>query len=71
MLVRKLSVGSNYKDAMHYVVGQPVLSGNYTIAEINQETDSYSIWVKKDGEVFKWKEIVNTPVVVEYNLNAI
>lgn len=56
---------------MHYVVGQPVLSGNYTIAEINQETDSYSIWVKKDGEVFKWKEIINTPVVVEYNLNAI
>ena len=24
-LIRKISVGSNYKDAMHYIVGQEVL----------------------------------------------
>ena len=36
---------------MHYIVGQQVLGGNYGIAEINHEVDSYSIWVKQDGEV--------------------
>lgn len=71
MLIRKISVGQNYKDAMHYVVGQQVLSGNYSIAEINMEDDSYSIWVKRNGEIVKWKEIVNTPLVIEYNLNAV
>lgn len=56
---------------MHYVVGQQVLSGHYIIAEINQEENSYSIWVKKNGEIVKWKEIVDTPLIVEYNLNAV
>ena len=71
MLIRKISIGRDYKDAMHYVVGQQVLSGHYSIAEINQEENSYSIWVKKNGEIVKWKEIVDTPLIVEYNLNAV
>lgn len=69
--IRKISVGADYKNAMHYIVGQQVLGGNYEIAEINHEVDSYSIWVKQDGEILKWKEIMNTPVVIEYNLNSI
>ena len=69
--IRKISVGADYKNGMHYIVGQEVLGGRYTIAEINHEVDSYSIWVKKDGEVLKWKEISNTPIVIEYNLNSI
>ena len=69
--IRKISVGADYKNGMHYIVGQEVLGGRSTIAEINHEVDSYSIWVKKDGEVLKWKEISNTPIVIEYNLNSI
>lgn len=69
--IRKISVGADYKNAMHYIVGQEVLGGSYTIAEINQEQDSYSIWVKKKNEVLKWKEISNTPIIIEYNLNII
>ena len=69
--IRKISVGADYKNAMHYIVGQQVLGNNYEIAEINHEADSYSIWVKQDGEIVKWKEIMNTPVIIEYNLNSI
>ena len=69
--IRKISVGSDYKTAMHYIVGQEVVGGKYVISDINQEQNSYSIWVKKDGESIKWKEISNTPVVIEYNLNLI
>ena len=69
--IRKISVGADYKNAMHYIVGQEVLGGSYLVAEINQEKDSYSIWVKKKNEVLKWKEISNTPIIIEYNLNII
>ena len=69
--IRKISVGSDYKNAMHYIVGQEVLGGSYLIDSINFEEKGDSVWVKKDGEVVKWKEVTNTPVMVEYNLNAI
>ena len=69
--IRKISVGSDYKNAMHYIVGQEILGGSYLIDSINFEEKGYSVWVKKDGEVVKWKEVTNTPVMVEYNLNAI
>jgi len=69
--IRKISVGSDYKNAMHYIVGQEVLGGSYLIDSINFEEKGYSVWVKKNGEVVKWKEVTNTPVMVEYNLNAI
>ena len=69
--IRKMSVGSDYKNAMHYIVGQEVLGGSYLIDSINFEEKGYSVWVKKDGEIVKWKEVKNTPVMVEYNLNAI
>ena len=69
--IRKISVGSDYKNALDYIVGQEVLGGSYLIDSINFEEKGYSVWVKKNGEVVKWKEVTNTPVMVEYNLNAI
>lgn len=69
--IRKISIGSDYKNAMHYIVGQEVLGGSYLIESINFEEKGYSVWVKKNGEVVKWKEVINNPVMVEYNLNAI
>ena len=69
--IRKISVGSNYKDAMHYIINQQVLGGSYIIHDIAQEEEGYSVWVKKDNESVKWKEFKNIPVVVEYNINLI
>lgn len=72
MIIRKISVGSDYKSAMHYLVGQEVLGGHYTIHLIdhNDDTGTYVIYVQKEDEVFLWKEFnANIPVSVEYNIN--
>ena len=46
-LIRKISVGKDYKnDAMHYAVGQEVYGG-HTICDIIEENDKYSIYIKK------------------------
>ena len=70
-LIRKISVGSNYKDAMHYIVGQEVLGGAYVIKDIALDGEGYSVWIKKGSEVVKWKEFKSIPTVIEYNINVI
>jgi hypothetical protein len=70
-LIRKISIGANYKDAMHYILNQSVLGGSYTISDIAQDGDGYSVWVKKNNESVKWKEFKNIPIVIEYNINII
>lgn len=46
-LVRKISIGRDYKnDAMHYAVGQEVYGG-HTIANIIEEENKYSIYKKR------------------------
>lgn len=70
-LIRKISVGSNYKDAMHYIVGQEVLGGAYVIKDIALDKEGYSVWIKKGSEVIKWKEFKSIPTVIEYNINLI
>lgn len=68
--IRKISVGANYKDAMHYVVGNAVMDGKYSIYDISQdETGMYSVWIKKETEVIKWKDFQNIPVTIEYNID--
>ena len=55
-LVRKISIGKDYKnDAMHYSVGQEVYGG-HTIVSIIEEEDKYSIYIEKNKEVLPWKE---------------
>jgi len=68
-LIRKISVGKDYKnDAMHYAVGQEVYGG-HTICDIIEEVDKYSIYIKKNNEVIPWKDFnKNMAVSVEYNL---
>ena len=68
-LIRKISVGKDYKnDAMHYSVGQEVYGG-HTICDIIEEVDKYSIYIKKGREVLPWKIFnKNMAVSVEYNL---
>ncbi len=70
--IRKISIGSDYKnDAMHYSVGQEVYGG-HTISDIlvNEDDNSYNIFIKKDDETLPWKKFnSNMAVSVEYNLS--
>ncbi len=68
-LIRKISIGRDYKnDAMHYSVGQEVYGG-HTIDSIIEEDNKFSIFIKKKNEVLPWKDFnKNMAVAVEYNL---
>jgi len=52
-VIRKISIGSDYKnDAMHYSVGQQVYGGHEIAYILFNETDaSYNIHIKKNDEV--------------------
>jgi len=71
--IRKISIGPDYKGgAMHYIVGQPVLGGAYSINHIRHEvtTGSILIWIEKNDSVYLWKEFRETmPISIEYNIN--
>jgi len=69
-MIRKISIGVDYKDAMHYTVGQSF--GNMTIDTILKINPShYEIWVRNsDNELSIWKEVINMPVVVENDQKA-
>ena len=68
-LIRKISIGKDYKnEAMHYSVGQEVYGG-HTICDIIEQEDKYSIYIKKEKNVLIWKDFnKNMAVSVEYNL---
>ena len=69
--IRKISIGSDYKNAMHYIVGQEVLGGSYVIEEIVEYDNGYGIYIKSNGVILEWKRFKNLPVVIEYNINLI
>tara|TARA_B100001057_G_scaffold494113_1_gene589995 strand:- start:2600 stop:2827 length:228 start_codon:yes stop_codon:yes gene_type:complete len=70
-IIRKISIGSDYKnDAMHYSVGQEVYGG-HTISHILLEDKdlSYNIYIKKSDEVLPWKKFnSNMAISIEYDL---
>ena len=68
-LIRKITVGKDYKEnAMHYAVGQEVYGG-HTICDILEEKAKYSIYIKKNKDVLPWKDFnKNMAVSIEYNL---
>ena len=69
--IRKISIGSDYKnDAMHYSVSQEVYGG-HTICDIIEEENEggYSIYITKNGEVLPWKKFNrNMAIAIEYDL---
>ena len=70
-VVRKISIGSDYKnDAMHYSVGQQVYGGHEISHILHDENkDAYSIHIKKNNEVIPWKKFnCNMAVSIEYDL---
>ena len=68
-IIRKISVGKDYKnDAMHYSVGQEVYGG-HTIVNILEEKSKYSIYIQKGDLVMPWKDFnKNMAVSIEYDL---
>ena len=68
-LIRKISIGKDYKnEAMHYSVGQEVYGG-HVIDSIVEDDDKYSIYIKKLDEILPWKEFnKNMAIAVEFNL---
>ena len=70
-VIRKISIGSDYKnEAMHYSVCQQVYGG-HEIAYIlfNEQDNSYNIYIKKNNEVMPWKKFnSNMAISVEYDL---
>jgi hypothetical protein len=69
-IIRKISIGKDYKnDAMHYSVGQEVYGG-HTIVNILEEEDKYSVYIQKGDNVMPWKDFnKNMGISVEYDLN--
>lgn len=69
--IRKISIGSDYKnDAMHYSVGQEVYGGHIISDIINADKDGdYFIYIKKNNEILPWKKFNNNmAIAVEYDL---
>jgi hypothetical protein len=70
-VVRKISIGADYKnDAMHYSVGQEVYGG-HTISQIllEDQDSSYNIYIKKNDEVLPWKKFnSNMAISIEYDI---
>ena len=69
--IRKISIGSDYKnDAMHYSVGQQVYGGHEISHILHEEKDnSYNILIKKKDEILPWKKFnSNMAISVEYDL---
>ena len=73
MDIRKISVGPDYKSgAMHYLVGQEVLGGNYVIHLIKYDDlkESFKIYIQDNEVVMLWKEFTSRmPISIEYNIN--
>jgi hypothetical protein len=69
--IRKISIGSDYKnDAMHYSVGQEVYGGHIISDILFEDSDqSYNIFISKNDEVLPWKKFnKNMAISVEYDL---
>ncbi len=70
--IRKISIGSDYKnDAMHYALGQEVYGGHIICDIINSKINNeYFIYIKKNDEILPWKKFnSNMAISVEYDLN--
>ena len=72
--IRKISIGPDYKNnAMHYIVGQKVLSDSNLIHLIKRDNDTMSVKIyiiNTKGEIVLWKEFNQTiPISIEFNID--
>ena len=72
MDIRKISVGSDYKNAMNYIKGQTILNGTHTVCNIIQiNNGSIQVWIMNESkEIMLWKAFVpSMPCSIEYNID--
>ena len=71
MIIRLVTIGANYKDAMNYLRGQEVMRGSAIIDTIRMTPiGSVEVWVLKSGEIFLWKTFTSTmPISLEFDLD--
>jgi hypothetical protein len=73
MDIRKISIGPDYKNgAMHYIVGQRILSETYEIHLIKYDSsNNLCIYIiNKKSEVVLWKQFSSTmPISIEFNID--
>ncbi len=70
-VIRKISIGTDYKnDAMHYAVGQSVYGGHTICDIVGSDSDGeYLVYIKKDNEILPWKKFNSQmAIAVEYDL---
>lgn len=71
--IRKISVGPDYKSAMHYMVGQKILNDTNEIYHIRYDDKKSSIKIfiiNKKSEVVLWKEFTQSiPISIEFNID--
>jgi len=72
MLIRKISIGLDYKsNSMHYILNQPVLGGRATIHLIQEVPEiGVKIWIQNGDNTIKlWKQFnSNMAYSIEYNI---
>lgn len=71
MVIRKVSIGPDYKNAMHYQVGQSVCGGSFTILSIQEVNERVTILIVNDNdEVYTWKSFTSSiPISIEHNID--
>lgn len=74
-IIRKISIGNDLLNAMHFQVGKPAMGGTAEICNILKNDDgSHDVWVQRVvddiPEVIMWKSIGATVAVsIEYSLD--
>jgi hypothetical protein len=69
-LIRKISIGPDYKTAMHYSVGQEVYGRNIIVDILQQDDGSFVIMIEKNEEVKVWKTFnKNVAISTEDNID--
>lgn len=69
--IRKISIGPDYKDAMHFEIGGLVMGKTRVISNIIQiDGGSFEVYVENPDETIEiWKEFKNVPISIEYKIN--
>lgn len=77
--IRKVSVGLDLKDAMHFQVGSRVIDKTFEISHIREYPDRYDVYIEKVegnssefsvGESVIWKTLQKTlPIMVENSIH--
>lgn len=69
-MIRKIIIGLNPKDAMAYYIGMNAGDGKIVAIERNQDELGeffVLIFIQTDQGTSVWKEIVDMPMIIEYD----